>query len=65
MDFFHENKLVVSQNAFSYVTKIVLPFPFQSLITGVTVSRVHWQWEPVGLFFWTKFHTLTKQQQKL
>jgi len=38
--FFHENKLVVSQNTFSYVIKIVLPFSFQSLITGVTVSRV-------------------------
>jgi len=35
-----ENKLVVSQNTFSYVIKIVSPFPFQSLITGVTVSRV-------------------------
>jgi hypothetical protein len=38
--FFHENKLVVSQNTFSYAIKIVRPFPFQSLITGVTVSRV-------------------------
>jgi hypothetical protein len=35
-----ENKLVVSQNTFSHVFKIVPPFPFQSLITGVTVSRV-------------------------
>jgi len=38
--FFHENKSVVSQNTYSYVTKIVPPFPFQGLITGVTVSRV-------------------------
>ena len=40
-----------AQNTFSYVIKIVPPFPFQSLFTGVTVSRVRKQWEPGGLFF--------------
>ena len=63
-NFSHGNKLVVSQNTFSYVIKIVPPFPFQNLIRGVAVSRVHKQWEPGGLFFiLTKFHTHTKQQE--
>jgi hypothetical protein len=46
-----EINMLFSQNTFSYVIKIVLPFPFQSLITGATVSTVRKQWEPAGLFY--------------
>jgi hypothetical protein len=57
-------KLVVSQNTFYCVIKIVPPFHFQSLITGVTISRVRKEWKPGGLFFiLTMFHTLRKQEE--
>ena len=35
-----KNKLDVLQNTFSYIIKIVPLFPFQILITSVTVSRM-------------------------
>ena len=59
-----ENKLVVSQNTFSYVIKIVSPFPFPSLITAVAVCRERYT---VGagwsFFILTKFHTRTRQRE--
>jgi len=55
----------VSCNTFSYVIKIVLPFPFQSLITGVTVSRMRKQWEPGGFFNFYQVSHPYKTKRKL
>jgi hypothetical protein len=49
--FFHANKLVVSQNTFSYAVKIVPLFPFQNMITDGKISRVRKRWEPGGSFY--------------